>query len=86
MLEKLRYLRAEAYQVVGSLATDAGLLHDPAVIKALDLLSQPESDGDMLPFLTAKDLERVAAKPSPRAKPGSSPKADPAKTRKSSGK
>ncbi len=57
MLEKLSNRCAEAYQVVGSLATDAGLFGDPAVIRALDLLSDPQRDGDILPFHTAKDLK-----------------------------
>ena len=57
MLEKLRYRCGEAYQVVGLLASHAELFGDPAVIKALDLLNMPESDGDILPFYTARDLE-----------------------------
>jgi hypothetical protein len=84
-LEKLEARCAEAYQVVGSLATDAGLFHDPAVIRALDLLSQPLRKGDILPFLTAKDLARTAAQPS-RSKTKPSPKSRPVKTRKHSGK
>jgi hypothetical protein len=82
MLEKLEARCAEAYQVVGSLATDAGLFHDPAVIRALDLLSDPQRDGDILPFHTAKDLERTAVRPPLRAKPKPSPKSGPAKGRK----
>lgn len=85
MLEKLETRCAEAYQVVGSLATDAGLFGDPAVTKALDLLSAPHRDGEILPFHTAKNLKRTAGHP-PRAKSGSSPKASPAKARKPSGK
>jgi len=84
MLQKLEARCAEAYQVVGSLATDAGLFHDPAVIRALDLLSDPQRDGEILPFHTAKDLARPA--PPPRPKPKPSPKPGPAKTRKRSGK
>ena len=86
MLEKLEARCAEAYQVVGSLATDAGAFHDPAVTKALDLLSEPHLDGDILPFHTAKDLKRTAAKPPQRAKTGSSPKSGLAKERRRSGK
>jgi hypothetical protein len=55
MLEKLADRCGEAYQVVGSLAGSAGLMSDPAVIRALDLLSDPLKDGDMLPFATAVD-------------------------------
>ena len=56
-LERLQARCGEAYQVVGSLATDAGLFHDPAVKRALDLLSQPMRKGDILPFRTVKDLK-----------------------------
>jgi hypothetical protein len=85
MLETLEARCAEAYQVVGSLATDAGLFHDPAVTRALDLLSQPHRDGDILPFHTAKDLVGAGIPP-PRKKTKPSPKLGPAKPRKGSGK
>jgi hypothetical protein len=55
MLERLSSRCAEAYQVVGSLATDSGVFSDPAVEKALDLLSDPMRRGTMLPFVTTKD-------------------------------
>jgi len=61
-LETLRSRCGEAYQVVGSLATDAGLFHDPAVKRALDLLSRPFRKGDILPFHTAKDLKPPKSK------------------------
>ena len=61
-LEKLQTRCGEAYQVVGSLATDAGLFHDPAVKRALDLLSRPFRKGDILPFHTAKDLKPAKPK------------------------
>ena len=84
MLQKLEARCAEAYQVVGSLATDAGLFHDPAVIRALDLLSDPQRDGDILPFHTAKNVTRPAPPPRPKTKPP--PKSGSAKTHKRSGK
>ena len=58
MLEKLENRCAEAYQVVGSLARTAQFYHDPAVVKALDLLSQSLRKGDILRFSTKKDEER----------------------------
>jgi len=58
MLEKLRHRCGEAYQVVGVLAHTTELFHDPAVVKALDLLSLPESEGDILPFVPAIDREK----------------------------
>jgi hypothetical protein len=85
MLQKLEYRCGEAHQVVGSLATDAGLFGDPAVIRALDLLSDPQRDGDILPFHTAKDLARMAVPPLPRPILKPSPKSSHAKTRKRSG-
>jgi hypothetical protein len=63
MLEKLEMRCAEAYQVVGSLAADAGLTDDPAVIRALDLLNEPHLEGSILPFVTGRDSERVCAPP-----------------------
>jgi hypothetical protein len=86
MLQKLEARCAEAYRVVGSLATDAGLFHDPAVIRALDLLIQPLRKGDIFPVYTAKDLTRTAVQLPPCAKTKSSPKFGPAKGRKGSGK
>lgn len=59
VLEKLSYRCAEAYQVVGSLAADAGCKEDPAVVKAMDLLFQPLRQGEMLPFATPKDRARL---------------------------
>jgi hypothetical protein len=86
VLEKLGGRCAEAYQVIGSLATDAGLFRDPAVTRALDLLSAPLQDGDMLPFHTTRDLQRASVQPPQRTKARSSPKPGPAKARKHSGK
>ena len=65
-LETLRHRCAEAYQVVGALAS-GGLFHDPAVIRALDLLSRPFSKGDMLPFHPAGDAKPAPAKPAGRS-------------------
>lgn len=73
MLERLSQRCAEAYQVVGSLAGLAELeLDDPAVQKALDLFSRPLRPGDVLPFVTQKDRQRVI--PKRRGKAKSSPK------------
>ncbi len=73
MLERLSQRCAEAYQVVGSLAGLAELeLDDPAVQKALDLFSRPTRPGDVLPFITRKDRQRVV--PKRRSKAKSSPK------------
>lgn len=47
--ERLEEIIAEAYQVVGSLASSAGLFDDPQVQRALDILANL-SDGSMLPF------------------------------------
>jgi hypothetical protein len=60
ILDRLSYRCAEAYQVVGSLAADAGCHGDRAVVKALDLLFQPLRRGKMLPFSTPMDHKRVA--------------------------
>ena len=60
VLEKLSYRCAEAYQVVGSLAADAGCKEDRAVVKAMDLLFQPLRPGKMLPFETPKDRAKFA--------------------------
>jgi len=65
-LETLRTRCAEAYQVVGTLAS-GGLFHDPAVTRALDLLSRPFSKGDMLPFHPAEDVKPAPAKPARRS-------------------
>ena len=62
MLEKLSSRCAEAYQVVGSLAAAAGAFRDPAVQKALILLSNPMRRGAMLPFVTAKDRASAGTK------------------------
>ena len=66
-LETLRNRCGEAYQVVGSLASEAGLFDDPAVIRALDLLSRPFSEGDMLPFYPAKDVKPAPLMPAKRS-------------------
>jgi hypothetical protein len=69
MLERLSQRCAEAYQVVGSLAGLAELeLDDPAVQKALDLFSRPLRPGDVLPFVTQKDRQRVIPKRRTKAK------------------
>lgn len=86
VLEKLEARCAEIYQVIGSLATEAGLFRDPAVTRALDLLSAPLQDGDILPFHTARDLQRASVQPPERTKARSSPKSGPMKARKHSGK
>jgi hypothetical protein len=72
ILDKLSYRCAEAYQVVGSLAGLAEVMDDPAVLKALDLFSVPLRPGDVLPFVTQKDRQRVI--PKRRTKANSSPK------------
>jgi predicted nucleotidyltransferase len=72
MLERLSQRCAEAYQVVGSLAGLAEVMDDPAVQKALDLFSVPTRPGDVLPFVTRKDRQRVI--PKRRTKAKSSPK------------
>jgi hypothetical protein len=86
IMKKLSYRCAEAYQVVGSLGAYAGLGHDRAVIKALDLLCDPLRPGKLLPFSTPKDRERVRLTKRPRAKSKSSSGTVPAKGRKRSGK
>jgi len=74
LLERLSQRCAEAYQVVGSLAGLAEIpLDDPAVQKALDLFSRPMRPGDVLPFITQRDRQRVI--PKRRTKAKSSPKA-----------
>jgi hypothetical protein len=83
MLERLSQRCAEAYQVVGSLAGLAELeLDDPAVLKALDLFSVPLRPGDVLPFVTQKDRQRVI--PKRRTKAKSLPKAASKKVRSKS--
>lgn len=62
MLERLSSRCAEAYQVVGSLAAAAGTFRDPAVRKALTLLSDPMRRGTMLPFVTANKRTRFGRK------------------------
>ena len=68
MLERLSQRCAEAYQVVGSLAGLAEVMDDPAVQKALDLFSRPTRPGDVLPFVTQKDRQRVIPKRRTKAK------------------
>jgi hypothetical protein len=68
MLERLSQRCAEAYQVVGSLAGLAEVMVDPAVLKALDLFSRPTRPGDVLPFVTQKDRQRVIPKRPTKAK------------------
>ena len=68
MLERLSQRCAEAYQVVGSLAGLAEVMDDPAVQKALDLFSVPTRPGDVLPFVTQKDRQRVIPKRRAKAK------------------
>jgi len=82
MLERLSQRCAEAYQVVGSLAGLAEVMDDPAVQKALDLFSRPTRPGDVLPFITQKDRQRVI--PKRRIKAKSSPKAAAKKVRRRS--
>lgn len=41
---------AEAYQVIGVIATEAGLFDHPAVQRALDYFSAETQDGSILPF------------------------------------
>lgn len=69
MLDRLSHRCGEAYQVVGSLADSAGLFHDPAVKKALDLLSFPLRPGEILPFYTQNDQERAREKRPVKTKP-----------------
>jgi hypothetical protein len=61
MLERLSQRCGEAYQA-GSLAGFAGMMDDPAVQKALDLLSFPPRPGAILPFIMQKDRERARDK------------------------
>jgi hypothetical protein len=60
ILEKLSYRCAEAYGVVGSLAAEAGCYQERGVVNAMDLLYQPLRRGNMLPFTTPKNRDRVA--------------------------
>jgi predicted nucleotidyltransferase len=71
LLERLSQRCAEAYQVVGSLAGLAEVMDDPAVQKALYRFSVPTRPGDVLPFVTQKDRQRVI--PKRRSKAKSSP-------------
>lgn len=51
VIDDLKTICAEAYQVVGALASECGRFDDPKVIKALDNLSQQELvHSDVLPF------------------------------------
>ncbi len=50
MLEILSRRCGAAYQIVGVLSDRAGLFHHPAVVKALDVLSRPLIEGEILPF------------------------------------
>jgi hypothetical protein len=68
MLERLSQRCGEAYQVVGSLAGFAEMMDDPAVQKALDLLSFPLRPGEILPFITQKDRERARERHVPLAR------------------
>lgn len=73
MLETLSRRCSEAYQVVGSLAGSAGLMDNPAVLRALDLLNAPLRRGEILPFTTrqqgdAARKRRSDAKIKPTAK------------------
>jgi len=72
MLERLSQRCAEAYQLVGSLAGLAEVMDDPSVQKALDLFSRPLRPGDVLPFITQRDRQRMI--PKRRSKAESSPK------------
>jgi hypothetical protein len=69
MLERLSQRCGEAYQVAGSLAGFAEIMDDPAVQKALDLLSFPLRPGEILPFLTQKDREPARDKRRTKTKP-----------------
>ena len=71
MLERLSQRCGEAYQVVGALAGSAGMMDDPAVQKALDLLSFPLRPGDVLPFVTQRDREPARDKRRTKAKSSS---------------
>lgn len=68
VLERLSQRCAEAYQVVGSLAGLAEVMDDGAVQKALDLFSRPLRPGDVLPFVTQRDRQRVVPKRRTKAK------------------
>ena len=50
MLEVLSDRCGAAYQVVGQLAKHAGMFHDPAVVRALDVLARLLRQGEILPF------------------------------------
>jgi hypothetical protein len=57
-IERLREECAEAYQVVGALADQAGVFDNQAVVKALGNLrsaaaGEPRPHADLLPFMTA---------------------------------
>ena len=69
MLERLSQRCGEAYQVAGALAGFAGMTDDPAVQKALDLLSFPLRPGEILPFITQKDREHARDKRRAKSKP-----------------
>ena len=61
MLEWYSMRCGEAYQVVGELADFASMTHDPAVVKAMDLLASPLWRGEILPFSPARAIERHRA-------------------------
>jgi hypothetical protein len=81
-LDRLATRCGEAYQVVGTLASEAGLGNDRAVLKALDILCDPLSCGEILSFSTPTARKPVGVNKRPRAKAGSSSRPGPAKRRK----
>lgn len=59
--DKLKRICGESYQVVGSLASSAGLFDHPAVIKALDNLSKQElMHDDVLPFVAEQEAQPLS--------------------------
>lgn len=55
---RLEYVAAEAYQVIGALATHAGLFEHPEVTRALDYFSNDKLDGSLLPWaIPVEDLK-----------------------------
>lgn len=73
MLERLSQRCGEAYQVVGSLADSARIKDDPAVQKALDLLSFQLRPGEILPFNTEKGREIACKMRKPKPNRGRKP-------------
>jgi hypothetical protein len=61
MLEVLSDRCGAAYQVVGQLADHARMFHDPAVLRALDLLAFPLRQGEILPF-DSKPVKDIGGK------------------------